>query len=98
MRRERRARGAQTDLLIRILGIPYKEVKMTFADIRSTLEKLTGNPAVTVPTLEVAPGQYVTDSFKIAEWVRVISRSLDVCWESVRGGCVGTERVWVAEL
>ena len=42
---------------------------MTFADIRSELERITGNKTVTVPTLKVGENEYVTDSFKIAEWV-----------------------------
>lgn len=55
-----------------ILGIPFTSVPMTFAQIRSTLEEKTGNKAVSVPTIEVG-GEYVTDSFKIAEWVSLPS-------------------------
>ncbi|CAK9780050.1 hypothetical protein CC85DRAFT_283631 [Cutaneotrichosporon oleaginosum] len=51
-----------------ILGIPYTETKLTFAEIRGDLARASGNDKVTVPTLR-AGDEYVTDSFKIAEWL-----------------------------
>ena len=41
---------------------------MTYAQVRSELVEATGNPKVTVPTLEV-DGRYITDSWVIAEYV-----------------------------
>ncbi|TXT08811.1 hypothetical protein VHUM_02939 [Vanrija humicola] len=51
-----------------ILGIPYTRDPLTFATVRGALADKTGIKDVTVPTLEYAPGEYVTDSWAIAEW------------------------------
>ncbi|KAL1405894.1 hypothetical protein Q8F55_007574 [Vanrija albida] len=52
-----------------ILGIPYTRDPLTFATVRGDLARKTGLDDVTVPTLEHAPGEYVTDSWAIAEWL-----------------------------
>lgn len=52
-----------------ILGITVEHQKLTFLGIRGALASETGNKDVTVPTLQVKSGEYVTDSFSIAEWV-----------------------------
>lgn len=57
----------------RILGIPYDSKKLTFIGIRNDLAKLTNDQDVTVPTLEVKQGEYITNSFDIAEWVSPIA-------------------------
>ncbi|WOO83389.1 uncharacterized protein LOC62_05G006915 [Vanrija pseudolonga] len=52
-----------------ILGIPYTRDPLTFGTIRGDLATKTGLKDVTVPTIEYAPGEYVTDSWTIAEWL-----------------------------
>src|SRR4051812_23546604 len=42
---------------------------MTFVQIRSDLTSITSNPAVTVPTIELPDGSFVTDSWKIAQFL-----------------------------
>ncbi len=41
----------------------------TFHTISHELRKQTGNENVTVPTLRIGEKEYVTDSWKIAEYV-----------------------------
>jgi glutathione S-transferase len=55
-------------LTISTLGVPYKLVGRTYSEIRGSFETETGNAKVTVPTIETPEG-FVTDSWKIAEWV-----------------------------
>ena len=69
----------------RILGVPYERVGHTFIGIRSDLEKLTGDPKVTVPTIHV-DGKYITGSSEIADYVSPTDPSLRrvildlICW------------------
>ena len=42
---------------------------LTFLQVRNELAKETGNDKVTVPTLRTEGGEYITDSWKIAEYV-----------------------------
>jgi len=51
-----------------ILGVKVTSEKRDFHLIRTELAKETGNKDVTVPTLKVG-GEYITDSWVIAEWV-----------------------------
>lgn len=49
--------------------MPYKSVPLTFIGVRNNLANDTKNDVVTVPTLQLSSGEYITDSFKIAEYV-----------------------------
>jgi glutathione S-transferase len=52
----------------RYLGIPFNEVNHSFVQINSTLQEKCGRKT-TVPTIEDG-AEIVTDSWKIAEYVR----------------------------
>ena len=58
--------------------------KRSFDLIRTDLAKETGNDKVTVPTIKVAEGEYITDSWAIAEYVSkccpMHGPSAHVCW------------------
>lgn len=52
-----------------ILGVDYTPALRSFDLIRGDLAGECGNDKVTVPTLKTAQGDYVTDSWAIAEHV-----------------------------
>ena len=58
----------KTEVDLSTLGVPYELRGKTFAQIRGQFEKETGNPKVSVPTIETEDG-WVTDSWTIAEYV-----------------------------
>jgi len=55
------------------LGVEYATVGKTFFEINNDLAKLAGIDTITVPTLFLGPDTsshaYLTESFKIAEYV-----------------------------
>lgn len=55
-------------LMTSILGVQPDIVNLTFPQIRDQLERETGNPKVTVPTLKTPEG-FVTDSWEVAKYV-----------------------------
>jgi hypothetical protein len=59
------------------LGVKYTSKNLTFPEIRADLAKLTSNEEITVPTLDIGKqadsNQYLSESFKIAEYVRSLS-------------------------
>jgi glutathione S-transferase len=56
-----------------ILGLKATSAKRSFHLIRTDLAKETGNDKVTVPTIKVGDGEYITDSWAIAEYVSLAS-------------------------
>lgn len=53
---------------LRILGVQgFERSRLTFTQIREDLAEKIGHPGVTVPTLELADGSHLTDSWKISE-------------------------------
>lgn len=56
----------KTVLDLKLLGIGCDRQRLTFSEVRSTLSAKVGNPSVTVPTLELADGTHLTDSWTIA--------------------------------
>lgn len=58
----------KTEVDLSTLGVPYELKGKTFAQIRGEFEKETGNPKVSVPTLQTEDG-WITDSWTIAEYV-----------------------------
>lgn len=51
-----------------ILHVGYERRRLSFHQVRGELEDLV-HPGVTVPTVEVGSGEYLTDSWAIAEWL-----------------------------
>ncbi|CAO1631976.1 unnamed protein product [Parajaminaea phylloscopi] len=55
---------------LHILGATgYERSRLTFSQIRGELAAKTGDPSVTVPTLELGDGSHLTESWRIAEYL-----------------------------
>jgi glutathione S-transferase len=58
----------KTILDLKLLGIGYDRQRVTFTEVRNSLEKRVGEN-VTVPTLELANGSHLTDSWIISQYL-----------------------------
>lgn len=59
----------KTLMALRLLSIGFERQRMTFNDIRTRLTRIIGDEHVTVPTLELADGRHLTDSWTIAVYL-----------------------------
>ncbi|KAK4687271.1 hypothetical protein P7C73_g2852, partial [Tremellales sp. Uapishka_1] len=60
---------AKTNLDLGIVKLSPETVHYTFHGIRTDLATETGNSKVTSPTIKLASGEYITDSWVIAEYL-----------------------------
>lgn len=57
-------------LTFSVLGVPYHLVGKTFEEIRTSFEKETNSPGITVPAIQDG-GKWLWDSFALAEFVSI---------------------------
>jgi glutathione S-transferase len=50
-------------------GVPFETIPVTFLDVRGDLSTRSNQSDITVPAIELPDGKFISDSFRIAEWL-----------------------------